>query len=302
MKKGVILLFIFLNYSNIKAQSKIINLWSSIPNNKPSEEKEQITNNGIKRISSVTKPTLEIFEPSRKDLSDKAVIICPGGGYGILAYDWEGTDVAKWFNSKGITAFVLKYRLPNSKFSDNPEIAPLQDAQRAIRWVRMNADKLNINKNKIGIIGFSAGGHLAASLGTLYKEKNNFKEDSIDAISAKPNFMALIYPVITMQDNYTHKGSKDNLLGKNLSKNLVDKFSIELQVSKNTPPTFIVHSADDKAVPVENSLQIYKALLDNNVNAEMHIYPYGGHGYSMAIGKSYLQNWTDRLYEWLISL
>jgi acetyl esterase/lipase len=302
MKKYFLLLFLFVGSMPIMSQNTIINIWKNIPNSKQTDEKEISSYNDIKRISNVINPTLEVFLPSKNTISDKAVIICPGGGYSILAYDWEGTDIAKWFNSKGITAFVLKYRLPNSKSVLTSYEAPLQDAQRAIRWVRMNADMWNINPDKIGIMGFSAGGHLASTLGTQYDSKNNFNEEPLDTISAKPNFMALIYPVITMQDNYTHKGSRNNLLGKNPSEKLKNKFSNELNVNIKTPPTFLIHSSDDKAVSVENSLRFYKSLLDNNVKAEMHIYPFGGHGFGLGIGKKYLENWTDRLYEWLQNL
>lgn len=284
------------------SQSKIINLWDKIPNNKPTDEQEVTTITNIKRIGLVKEPTLEIFLPSNKKISDKAVIICPGGGYSILSYDWEGTDIAKWFNSKGIAAFVLKSRLPKSKSLITPYEAPLQDAQKAIRLVRFNAEKWGIHPDKIGIMGFSAGGHLASTLGTQYNSPNKFKEKPIDTISAKPNFMMLIYPVITMLDDYTHKGSQNNLLGKNAQQSLKTKYSNELNVTKNTAPTFLVHSSNDKAVPVENSLQFYKALNDHNVKAELHIYPTGGHGYSFAIGKGNLSTWSDRLYDWLQNL
>lgn len=288
--------------NNAFSQSKIINLWDTIPNSKPTEEQETTTIDGIKRVALVKEPTLEAFLPARKNISDKAVIICPGGGYRILSYDWEGTDIAKWFNSKGITAFVLKSRLPTSKSLIVRHEAPLQDAQRAIRIVRNNAKEWGIDPDKIGIMGFSAGGHLAASLGTQFDKPNNFKEQALDTISAKPNFMMLIYPVISMQDSLTHKGSQNNLLGKNASDQLKNKYSNELQVTKDTPPTFLVHSADDRAVPVANSLEFYKALHKKGIEAEMHIYPKGGHGYSFAINKGRLATWPDRLYDWLQSL
>ena len=174
--------------------------------------------------------------------------------------------------------------------------------QRAIRIVRSQADKWYVNPDKIGVIGFSAGGHLASTLGTQFDKPNDFKETPLDTISARPDFMALIYPVVTMKLDYTHKGSRNNLLGQNPSEDLVDQYSNELQVSKNTPPAFIVHSEDDHAVPIENSLQLYKALKDNGIKAEMHIYPYGGHGFGLALGKGRLEKWPDRLYDWLQSL
>jgi len=300
MKLKIILLFMTIYLGKLHAQNEVINLWKNIPNSIETSEKESIEKGNIIKIFKVKNPTLEIYTPSKRNATDKAIIICPGGGYGMLAYDWEGTEIAKWFNSKGITAFILKYRLPDSKSLKTPYKAPLQDAQRAIRWVRSNAVNFKINPNKIGIIGFSAGGHLAATLGTQFNTKNEFKEESLDIISARPDFMALIYPVITMKDDYTHKGSRNKLLSKNPTKELIEQYSNELQVTKNTPPTFLVHSSNDNAVPVENSLQFYKALNDKNIPVEMHIYPTGKHGYSLAIHqKGYLHTWVDRLYDWI---
>lgn len=285
---------------NSFAQSNVIPLWEdAIPNSQETTEKEVIDQGDIIRISKVKIPTLEVYLPAKKSATGKAVVICPGGGYRILAYDWEGTDVAKWFNSKGIAAFVLKYRLPDSKGVKVSYEAPLQDAQRAIRLVRSRAKIYNISPNKIGIVGFSAGGHLASTLGTQYDTPNKFKESAVDTISARPDFMALIYPVVTMKSDYTHLGSRQSLLGENPSDLLIKQYSNELQVTKDTPPTFIVHSGDDVAVPVENSLNLYKALKQKGIEAELHVYPEGGHGYALAIGKGYLQSWTERLYDWL---
>lgn len=288
---------------NSFAQYEIVPLWDGdIPNSQKSNEKEIVLNEEIKRISLVQIPTLEVYLPTRRNATGKAVIICPGGDYQNLSYDWEGTDIAKWFNSKGIAAFVLKYRLPNSKSIKISYEAPLQDVQRAIRIVRSQADKWNVKPNKIGVIGFSAGGHLASTLGTQFDKPNDFKETAIDTISARPDFMALIYPVVTMKLDYTHKGSRHSLLGENPSEDLVNQYSNELQVTKNTPPTFIVQSEDDHAVPIENSLQLYKALKDKGIKTEMYLYAYGGHGFGLALGRGHLAGWTDRLYDWLQSL
>lgn len=285
------------------AQGEIVNIWDDIiPNSIGTAEVEIIEKTEITRISLVKTPTLEIYLPSKRNASGKAVIICPGGGYRVLAYDWEGTDIAKWFNSKGIAAFVLKSRLPLSKSIIVSNEAPLQDAQRAMRWVRHHAEKYHVNPNQIGVMGFSAGGHLASTLGVQFDRPNSFNEQPLDTISARPDFTVLIYPVVTMVDDYTHKGSQNNLLGKNASEELKIKYSNELHVTENTPPTFLVHSGDDNAVPVENSLQLYKALNDKGVKTEMHIYPYGGHGFGLAIGRGHLQTWPERLHEWLQSL
>lgn len=296
----IIFLGLLLTSITLNSQNRIISLWGdNIPNYQKSDEQEIIEQNDIIRIFNVAEPTLEIFLPAKKSNTGKAVVICPGGGYKSLSYDWEGTDVAKWFNSKGIAAFVLKYRLPQSKSVIVSHQAPLQDAQRAIRLLRSNAKQYHINEDQIGIMGFSAGGHLAASLGTRFDSSNNFEESTLDRVSARPNFMILLYPVVSMTESFMHKGSMINLLGKESTNNLRKSYSPELHVTENTPPTFIVHSADDLVVPVENSLIFFKALKDKHVMAEMHIYPFGGHGFGLALGKSYLTTWTDRLYDWL---
>ena len=216
-------------------------------------------------------------------------------------YKRQGTDIAKWLNSKGIIAFVLKSRLPNSKSIKIRHKAPLQDVQRAIKYVRYYADKWKISKDKIGIMGFSAGGHLAASLGTHFDTKT-FTKGEINKTSARANFMILAYPVISMNLIHTHKGSRDNLLGKKPNKELVNFYSNELNVDKDTPPTFIIHCGDDDVVNVSNSIIFYESLLKANVSTEMHIYPKGGHGFGLGNGMSNLQNWTDRLYDWLKEL
>ena len=303
MKKHLLIFSMCITMGSVFSQNEIVPLWDNeIPNSQKSDEVEIIEKKEITRISKVQVPTIEVYLPAERSNTGKAVVICPGGGYHFLSYDWEGTDIAKWLNSKGIAAFVLKYRLPNSESIKVSYEAPLQDVQRAMRLVRFHAEKWGVKVDEVGVFGFSAGGHLASSLGTQFDSPNNFKETEIDLISARPDFMALIYPVVTMKNDFVHKGSREALLGKNPSYELIEKFSNGLQVTKNTPPTFLVHSGDDQAVPVENSLHFYKALKDNDVKAEMHIYPSGGHGYSLAIGRGHLQTWTDRLYDWLQSL
>ena len=283
----------------------IIPLWpEGVPNQTISNEKERQKEQDIIRIENVQTPTLEVYLPSKATQNGTAVVICPGGGYKILAYDWEGTDIAKWFNAKGITAFVLKYRLPNSPSLIKPQWAPLQDAQRAMRLVRKNAVQWNINTAQIGIMGFSAGGHLASTLGTHFDENTltGEKENPINNISARPDFMILAYPVITFDKKHYHGGSKNSLIGEKASQQLVDYFSNNLQKKKKTPPTFLVHSADDKSVPVANSILFFKALEKQGISVEMHLYPKGGHGYSLALGKGRLEGWTERLHEWLNEL
>ncbi|CAZ97321.1 alpha/beta hydrolase [Zobellia galactanivorans] len=303
MKK--ITLFIVLAMSvNAFSQDAIIPLWpkDKTPNAVASDEKEVHERKDILRISKVQEPTIEVYLPSKKNATGQAMLIFPGGGYHILAYDWEGTDVAKFLNSKGIAGIVVKYRLPSSVSQTKQEDVPLIDAQRALRLVRSKAETFHIDPNKIGAMGFSAGGHLASTLGTHFEEKVYAPIDAIDALSARPDFLALCYPVITFDQSSTHKGSQFNLLTKNPNPGALERFSNEKQVTANTPPTFLLHATDDKAVPVENSLAFYKALVENDVPATLHIYPTGGHGFSLGLKDPYLRTWTDNLCEWVRSL
>ncbi len=288
---------------NVHAQKNTIPIWNEIqiPNYQKSEGKEEIPPRDILFIKNVQKPTLEVFLPSKQNANGMAVLILPGGGYSGVAYDWEGTDYAKWFNSQGIAAFVLKYRMPQSESVIISYLAPIQDAQRAIRFIRFNAKKFNITKDKIGVIGSSAGGHLASTLGT-HSKTYYISIDVIDNESTQPNFMMLIYPVVSMKKNVTHMGSRNSLLGKTPNKELVMQFSNELQVTQNTPETFIVHSGNDKAVPVENSLMLYKALLKNNIKTTMHIFPEGGHGYSLGKSRINAPDWSSLAEVWLKSI
>lgn len=301
MRKILFLTLFLLSFVTLYSQ-EIIPLWGEqIPNQKVTQEKETSVERTIVWIENIQKPTLEVYLPSKKIATGKSVVICPGGGYRGLAYDGEGTDIAKWFNSKGIAAFVLKYRVPASKSLIIPHEAPLQDAKRAIRLVRSNAKKWNISKNQIGIMGFSAGGHLASTLGTHFDSEDKLPKSEIENISARPDFMILIYPVITMEA-FGHEGSRENLLGKKPTEELLRYYSNELHVTDKTPPTFLLHCSDDQTVPVKNSLVFYEALQKEKVEAEMHIFPKGGHGFGLAIGKGHLENWTDNLYQWILSL
>jgi len=286
-------------YSTLTGQDYQLPLWKgTVPNFQETEEREQVARTDIVRISKVQKPDIEVYLPAKANATGQAVIICPGGGYHILAYDWEGTDIAKWLNSQGIAGIVLKYRLPTSKSQVVPHKSPLLDAKRAMRLVRSNAKDWNINPNQIGIMGFSAGGHLASTLGTHFDYGIKTAEDPIDRISSRPDFMVLVYPVISFTKNF-HSGSKEALLGPKPDEQLVTSYSNELQVGLDAPPAFLIHTGDDLAVPVENSIDFYRALKDKGVKAEMHIYPEGGHGFGLAIGKGYLQTWPDRLSSWL---
>ncbi len=287
----------------IMAQNVVFSLWpeGKIPNRIETKEREVHEIEGILRISKVQEPTIEVYLPSKSNATGKAMLIFPGGGYGILAYDWEGTDIAKFLNGKGVAGIVVKYRLPSSASQTDKHLVPLIDAQRAIRLVRSRAVEWDISKDEIGIIGFSAGGHLASTLGTHFNEKVYESIDGVDDHSARPDFMALGYPVISFGE-LTHGGSKTNLIGENPKPELTNHFSNEKQVTEITPPTFLFHATDDKAVPVENSLMFYQALKDKNVSATMHIYPKGGHGFSLARDNVHLRGWTERLFEWMETL
>jgi acetyl esterase/lipase len=268
-----------------------------MPNSKGIALKDEIRN---ERIYQVGTPGFYAFFPSNQENKGAAVLICPGGGYERLAYVISGTQLAKWFNSIGISAFVLNYRLPNSPDLKQREIAPLQDAQRAVRIIRANAEKWQIEADKIGVLGTSAGGHLAANLGTATEDTAKVG-DELDKLSFNPNFIILISPVVTMGEN-THAGSRKNLLGANPSKELIEKYSLEKQVTARTPAAFIVHAADDKAVSPRNSLLFYNALLDKNIGASLHIFPKGGHSIALRNNPGSTETWTNLCEMWLIEM
>ena len=299
LKKTALFFTLFIGITTqMMAQNQIIQLWKTIPDEIKApdyKENESIIDGKVQSTSLVTVPTLSIFLPKENKPNQTAVLIFPGGGYQHLAIDKEGTKVAQWLNSLGIAAFVVKYRLPNDKIMKNKNVGPLQDAQEAMRYVRQNAAKYNIDANKIGIIGFSAGGHLASTLATHYDDK---VYESTSKISARPDFSLLIYPVISMQNDITHKGSQISLLGDNASQTLIDSFSNEKKVTSQTPPTFLIHATDDKTVLPENSINYYLALKKNNVPAELHIYEKGGHGFGLGV-KDTSKFWTRDCEEWL---
>lgn len=249
----------------------------------------------IQGINKVSKPTLTLFLADPAKATGTAMVICPGGGYTHLAINKEGYKVAKWLNTLGISAFVLKYRMPTNQTMKNKSVGPLQDAQEALRIARRNAKKWHIDPDKIGILGFSAGGHLASTLSTHYSDT---LYNTIDGISAKPDFSILVYPVISMEDGTTHQGSKISLLGEGPSQESIDTYSNAKQINAKTPPAFIVHATDDNAVPVANSIDYYMALKKNNVPAEMHLYENGGHGFGLGISGTN-QYWPKDCENWL---
>ena len=267
-----------------------------VPNNKSIEDPETVVERGRNNRAFINTyiPTLTIIQPTNPN--GQAVIICPGGGYAKTAFDKEGILVGQELAQKGITCFVLKYRIPQDIANIDKSIAPLQDAQQAIRYARKNATTFNIQPNKIGIIGFSAGGHLAASTATHFQ--TNADEKVSDTTSIRPDFVGLIYPVISFTDELTHQGSRINLIGEKPNKSDIKKWSNELQVTQNSPAAFLVHAADDKAVPVGNSLAYYQACLENNVPAEMHLYARGGHGFGLYNAMTD-DLWLDRFMSFL---
>jgi len=276
-----------------------IPLWEKgkMPNSKGMKLKDDIRN---ERVYQVGTPGFYAFFPSQQENKGAAVLICPGGGYERLAYQISGMQLAKWFNTLGISAFVLNYRLPTSPDVRQREIAPLQDAERAMRVIRANAAKWQIKTDKIGVMGTSAGGHLAANLGTTMEDLAKIN-DELDKLSFAPNFMILVSPVITMGE-CAHAGSKKNLLGENPSKGLIERYSLEKQVTPTTPPVFIVHAFDDRAVNVRNSLLFYNALLDKNISASLHIFPRGGHAIALRNNPGSTETWTKLCEMWLVEM
>jgi acetyl esterase/lipase len=299
MKRLPAFLTIFFMTQAVHGQQIIPLYPDAIPNSKPAAniEKEEVTSGGMHIISNISIPTLTVYAPENGVANGTAVIICPGGGYHINAIKHEGTDVAKKLNEWGITAFVLKYRIPDDKTMVNKEIGPLQDAQQAIRLVRENASKWRIGPGKIGIMGFSAGGHLAASAATHY---NKPVIQAPKDVILRPDFLILGYPVISFSDSIGHIGSRENLLGKTPSVEKIREYSNELLVTSETPPTFIIHAADDDGVKPANSIAFYESLLKHRVPAELHIYERGGHGFGMD-NPTTGEKWMNTLRNWLAS-
>lgn len=295
--KVISLVTFFTTLVTFSMAQKTLPLYNEVPNSKPAlnyKETSDTMQNGVIIISKVSVPDITIFKPQHPDKNHSAVVICPGGGYAVLAYNLEGTEVAKIMNTWGVTAVVLKYRLPSDDIMKDKSIGPLQDAQRALQYVRENAHELNVNPNMIGIMGFSAGGHLASTASTHFDK--SYISNPLNT-SLRPDFSILGYPVISFTDSLTHMGSRNNLIGKNPSREMIHKFSNELQVNEKTPPTFLVLASDDKTVNPENSIKYYEALLKNKVPAEMHIYQNGGHGFGTHLLAK--NNWMETLKNWM---
>jgi acetyl esterase/lipase len=241
------------------------------------------------------KPSLTLYQPNRTQATGTLVVICPGGGYQNLAMDHEGHQVARWLTSRGVAAAIVKYRL-GPKYR-HP--APLQDVLRAIRLVRSRAAELNVKPDRIGVMGFSAGGHLASSAATLYGLKEALVGDTLATVSSRPDFAILGYPVIVFGADVTHRGSQRNLIGESPAQELVTLLSTDRQVNAQTPPTFLFHTSEDGAVPPQNSVAFYLALKNAGVPAELHIYEKGRHGVGLAPEDRELSTWPDRVLGWM---
>jgi acetyl esterase/lipase len=270
--------------AGMAAAPEVLLLW---PNGAP----------GAKGQADTDKPSLTVYPAPADKATDMAIVVCPGGGYGHLAVGHEGKDVAEWLNSIGVSAFVLKYRI--APHYHHP--APLQDAQRALRTVRARAAEWKINRKRIGIWGFSAGGHLASTAGTHFDDGKPDAADPVERAGCRPDFLILAYPVITLKPPYAHLGSRNNLLGKNADPNLVDELSNDDRVTPQTPPTFLMHTDADKGVVPENSIRFYRALRKNKVPAELHIFEKGPHGVGLAPKDRVLSVWPQLLASWLKS-
>jgi acetyl esterase/lipase len=288
-------IFLFLFTLQLSAQETIPLYPGAIPNSIPYLMKEiKMERDGqFLGYRSISQPTLAVYIPDQKLATGAAVIICPGGGYGMESYRLEGANIAETFLRKGIAAFILKYRLPSDSIMIDKSIGPLQDAQQAIKMARQRAAEWNLDIKKIGIMGFSAGGHLASTAGTHF-DKSYIPND--ENISLRPDFMILVYPVISMKDELTHSGSRTNLLGKEPLAEKIILFSNELQINENTPPTWLTHTGDDTVVPVENSIRFYQELIKNKVPAEMHLYPQGNHGFVLKLPTD---DWMQPLFDWM---
>lgn len=295
MKKFIIITIIFLRIQ-ISSQQKIT-VWpkGEMPNSKGLklniiEEKEG-------RITQIQEAELFAFLPAKEERKPMAIIVIPGGGYRHLTYDLGGYSYAKWLNTLGVSAFVLNYRLPTSPDLKQREIGPLQDIQAAIKLIRKNAAQYGISPDQIGVLGTSAGGHLAAMASNIFTDYTELKGDW-STISTVPNFAILVSPVIDLGE-FAHKGSRDNLLGENASKQLISEYSMQNRVTEKTPPTILFHAQNDNAVPVINSILYYEAMIKNKVKGAMFIFPKGEHNIGISNKTELTDNWKKLCANWL---
>jgi len=297
MKKSALILLIFF-ITQIGAQEKIM-VWpkGQMPNSKGLQLKTEEKDN---RFTQIKETELFAFFPPKEDRKPMSVIIIPGGGYYKLTYDLNGFQIAKWFNTLGITAFVLNYRLPTSPDLIKREIAPLQDVQAAIKYLRKNALEYGISPDQIGVIGTSAGGHLAASVSNISTDYTELEGDW-ENIPTIPNFAILISPVIDLGE-FAHVGSRNSLLGENPSQEKIAEYSMQNRVTDKTPPTLLIHAQNDKTVLVMNSLLYYQAMTKNKVKGALFIFPEGEHKIGITNRTELTENWKILCSDWLKTL
>lgn len=295
MQKLFISLLFVIAAIGIHAQTEITLYADTIPNALPCKINETPEVNGTLRIGHITVPTLTIFTPPKEKQTGAAVLILPGGGYNIVAIEKEGFNVAKAFNEAGVTAFVLKYRIPDDSCMADKMLAPLMDAQQALYLIRKNAAEYGVDTTKVGIMGFSAGGHIAATVSTHF-DRPARKEMS--GYNLRPDFSILIYPVISFHPAIAHMGSRQKLLGRDTTQSWENYFSNEDQITSHTPPAFLVHASDDNTVPVANSIAYYTQLLHYQIPAELHVYEHGGHGFGLNNATTQ-DNWFALCLNWM---
>lgn len=298
--KSVLLVLCSLLPATVFAESVVIPLW---PEGVPAAVRPDAPaakgpigdeKNEDGRLSRISAPTLTVYAPAVDRPNGTAVIVCPGGGYAYLSNAREGIQYANWLTTLGVTAFVLKNRVV-----DYGHPAPLQDVLRAVRLLRSRAIEFKIDPARIGVMGSSAGGHLAASAGTLFDHADGKTGAALDAVSARPDFLILMYPVITMADGITHEGSRKSLLGEHRTQEMLAFASLENQVTSATPPTLLIHTQEDKAVPIENSIRFFQALTRAHVPAEFYAFEHGSHGMGMKDGFGTSSDWPKRAEEWM---
>jgi acetyl esterase/lipase len=304
MLRNIIIVFVLAMHSTtaLAGQPETLPVWPHLDavKNLPDEITTERGKDGNhdRSITNVTEPTITIYLPSASESASAAAIICPGGGYHGLAIDKEGHDVARWLNSIGVAGIVLRYRMPHPEISGSEKPWPVQDAERALRLVRSRAGEWKIDPKRVGIIGFSAGGHLASTAGTHFEPGQVDAPDRVERFSTRPDFMILAYPVITFRDPIGHRGSRTGLLGAQPDPKLIELYSNDEQVTAETPPTFLVHARDD-GVKVENSLRFAAALEKAHVPHELAVFDKGGHGFGLGVKGGEVATWPERCAEWM---
>ncbi len=292
----IIFIVLFILFAASTQAQEFVPLWPA--GKKPNSNGKKITDSIYnERIWRVATPGIYCFVVPKAENNGTAVLIVPGGGYERLSHLYSGFNLAKWYNTIGVNAFVLIHRLPHQQDLINKQLAPVQDAQRAMRIIRANAAQWNINTTKVGVMGISAGGHVASTLGTHVKDEAAVN-DTLDQYSYRPDFMVLLSPVVTM-GKYAHGGSKKNFLGADTTKANIENYSGELQVTAFTPPTFLVHAQNDSTVKVQNSLLFYQSLIEKKISASLHVFPQGGHGIRLDENPGSTEQWLNLLEAWL---